>query len=44
MKDLGEVISILGMEIVHNQPTRKLFILIHAYIMEALGLFNMSNC
>jgi hypothetical protein len=44
MKDLGEVESILGMEIVRDQPARKLFILMRAYIVEALGLFNMSDC
>jgi hypothetical protein len=44
MKDLSEVKSILSMEITHNQPTRKLNILMHTYIMEALSLSNMTDC
>lgn len=44
MQDLGEVSSILSMEIIHDQPAGQLYIIMQAYIHKVLSLFNMANC
>jgi len=42
--DLGPAMSVLSIEIIHDQPNGKLFLCQHGKIVNALNKFGMINC